>query len=130
MGQTNDRYSKKSTKSAPRFNDTKFIQYELSKEEKATCKSWVTTLEELDTLYLRFCESGYSMSAKWDDYSASFAAFGQTRDQKHANYGYMLTGRGSTPLKAMKQMLFKHYMIFDEMWAEFAESRSAYESDD
>jgi len=130
MGQTNDRNAKKGGKTATRFNDVEFVQYELSVEEKAKCKAWCTTLDELDTATLRFCESGYTQSWKWDEYSKSYASFAQTKDQNSENFGLMLTGRGSTPLKAVKQALYKHYMIFDAVWPAPAKSRAEYEIDD
>lgn len=120
----------KSKGKSERFNDVRFVQYELSAEEKKQCKSWCTSFEEIDTLLLRLMEGGYRASEKWDDYGKCFAAFIQTFDTKHPHFGCILTGRGSTPLKALKQALFKHYVVFDEEWGSWLEARGGVEIDD
>lgn len=121
---------KKPPKPRERFNDVRFVNYELSADERAACKAWQTGPGDVDSAALRFCEQGYRFSVKWDDYSHSFACFAQAVLPTSGNAGLMLTGRGSSPFKAVKQAMFKHFMIFDEEWGGFAETRVTQELDD
>jgi hypothetical protein len=130
VGQTNDRPQTTGGKTAKRFNKARFVQYELSADQKATCKAWLLDPESLHDAMFKFCEAGYSFSCKWDGYSKSYAAFGRIDAPKHENFDLILTGRGSSPIKAVKQMLFKHFMVFDMLWAAYAERREDYEFDD
>ena len=43
----------------------------------------------------------------------------QKIDPNSANGGLILTGRGSTPFKSLKQLLFKHYNVMGERWETF-----------
>lgn len=121
---------KPAKKQASRFNDLKFVNYELTKDEKTRCKAWLPTLEEHEDALLKFCESGYKISVKWDDYSNSYAAFAQATQPDDDNFGLLLTGRGSTPHRAVKQALYKHFMVFDLQWGGYAERRDIEELDD
>lgn len=106
-----------------RFNDVQFVQYELTKAERDHCKTWCTTLEEFDTAFLNIIDAGYRVSAKYDDYSKAYSAFVQTFDQADAHFNCILTGRGSTPTKAIKQALYKHFVVFDREWGSWLERR-------
>lgn len=120
---------KKQEKKA-RFNDVRFVNYELTKEEKQSCKAWLPTLDEFDDCCLKFVEGGYRYSVKWDDYTQSFACFAQSDGSRPDNSGLLLTGRGSTPSKAVKQAMFKHFVVFDLDWGGWAERGSPEELDD
>jgi len=116
--------------SAPRFNNAKFVNYELSSDERAACKAWLPNLDAVDDALLKAVEQGYKISVKWDTYSQAFSAFMVTDDSKTENVGIINTGRGSTPLKAIKQALYKHFVVFDLVWSPFAQGGPRTELDD
>lgn len=114
----------------PRFNDVVFIQRELSAEESLACKRQVAPLEALDDSAMSLGDQGYRISLKWDTYGDCYGAWMQQTQDGKPNAGMCLTGRGSTPMKALKQLFFKHYVLLEENWADFREARSKDEIDD
>lgn len=122
-------YNKKSKKKE-RFNDNVFIQYELDEVLSKTCKDWSVNEGELFDAIERLVDSGYTLSVKHDTYNDCPSAFLRQTEEGGPNFGYILTGRGSTARKAVKQLLFKHYTVMEERWQEFAPRSRAIEIDD
>lgn len=128
MGQTNDKEKRpvrraRSAGTAERFNDAKFVQYELDKVEQQQCKAWALDAADAWAEMLPLLDEGYSFTVKFDGFSNCYACFVQVRGvPDHANSGLILTGRGSEPFKAVKQALFKHKAI-DATWLPYAERR-------
>lgn len=92
-----------------------FVRYELDESQRAECKKWSPTLVELDDEILKMNEELYTISLKYDDYNSCYSCNITMPDVKHANYNLCLTGRGSTPFKALKQALYKHHSV-DHVW--------------
>jgi len=113
-----------------RYSDVRFVNYELSKEQATACKAKAVSHEDLWETAHELCTDGYSISLRWDDYSKSYAAFVSTKDEKSPNFGLMLTGRGSSPFKALKQAMFKNFDLMDGDWTDFAERGGPDEIDD
>lgn len=108
----------RSTK-AERFNDSVFIKRELSADEQRALKAQPFTPEQAVQELLRLCDRGYKLTFKYDTYTNSHAVWASATDPTHMNYGYILTGRGSEPWKALKQLLYKHYQLCnDETWSD------------
>jgi len=105
---------------AKRFNDAKFVQYELDKESQAMCKAWDLTSDALVDMLNGLADSGYRITVKYDTYSSSYAASMQEVHDTGRNSGLILTGRGTTAVKALKQLFFKHFHIMDGVWGEYA----------
>lgn len=100
-----------------------FVNYELTKEEQAACKKWEFGIEDYFNAIEKLLDSDYKVSFSQDTYNRCFAAFlTPTKDNK-VNEGMILSGRGSTPLKAFKQLCYKHFHIFDGLWGEFVGAR-------
>jgi hypothetical protein len=131
QGTKKDRRSSQEPKpKAARFNDTQFINYELDKASAAACKAWELDTDACFDALLKLCEAGYRVSLKWDDFSSAYGAFLQQTTAGEANFGYCLTGRGSSPYKACKQVLFKHFMVMGEIWESFADRKALEDIDD
>lgn len=102
---------------APRFNNARFVNRELSTEEGQALKALPYWSEDWDTYLLRANDSGYKVTLKYDEWSKSYAAFMTTDDEFSPNFQMILTGRGSCPLKALRQVLYKHYVLAaEEQW--------------
>lgn len=115
---------------AQRFNDVKFVNWSLTAEEKQSCKSWLTALEDYDNAMGNTIESGYKITTSYDGFRSCFtASIVPTADAK-SNQGYILTGKGSTPIKAIKQAMYIHYVIMDGDWAAYSTANYAEELDD
>jgi hypothetical protein len=115
---------------ASRFNDAKFVNYELDKTAQASCKAWSIDASALFDGILKMCEVGYRFTLKYDHYSKAYACFVQQTEDKGKNSGYILTARGSTPEKAVKQALYKHYEVMAGDWEDFGERSKLDEIDD
>jgi len=66
----------------------------------------------------------------FDERNNAFGCWFLPQGEKHVNAGFILTGRGSSPIKAFKQAAFKHYTLFDTLWGEYAAPNNADEIDD
>jgi len=120
--------AKKST--IPHFDESKFLSYSLTKEQQAELKKTTMSADDYDNMLLRLEEDGYKITGRYDDFNKAFACWIMPVEKKHPNYGYILTGRGSTPLKAIKQAAYIHYTIFDQDWPAHYEGKRTEEIDD
>lgn len=103
--------------SAPKSTRVKweFVRYELDEAQIKQCREWVLDWETLDDLLLKLHEYEYKFVLKWDAYNSCYQAMMSTDNKFQPNYNLGLVGRGSTPLKALKQVLFKHAAC-GEVW--------------
>lgn len=115
---------------ATRFNEAQFIQYELDVDQQRECKAWTVSESELFDDVFALIRDGYKFTLKWDSWSRSDACFMQPADPDGPNAGYILTGRGSSPFKALKQCVYKHRVCLDGEWGGYAERRGGDTIDD
>jgi hypothetical protein len=113
-----------------RFNDSVFVNWSLTDEQKASCKAWCTTLEDMDAAEISLLQSNYKITVSWDDFRQCYTASLLPQGDDHENKGYILTGKGSTPSKARKQALFVHFHVMDGEWSTYSTGGSAEELDD
>jgi len=99
-------------------SDSEFVNYELSAEETAQQRRWRSDLDDVSAVWGEVLEEGYRVNTKWDDYSSAFAAF-IIPDERSDNAGYILTGRGGTPYRAVAEALFKHRFSLPGGWATY-----------
>jgi hypothetical protein len=98
--------------------EVKFINYDLTIEDKNAFKTWAHehSGQEAFDLIMQVTESGYNLSTKFSEYDGCHAAF-ITPTKQHPEYeGYILSGRGSTPFGAIMGALFRHLVLFAETW--------------
>jgi len=98
--------------------DSEFVNLELTNEQREQYRSWRQDVEEVENLWSETCEEGYRVNTKYDDYSGAYAAF-VIPDAGSDNAGYILTGRGGTPYRAVTEALFKHHFLLQGGWANF-----------
>jgi len=113
-----------------RFNDAQFVNYELDKTAQAACKAWDLSESAALQCVMDLVDRGYSVTLKYDDYSDAYTAFLRPGIGAKENVGLILTGRGSSPYKALKQVLFKHYEVMAETWEFFVGAGRDLEIDD
>lgn len=99
-----------------------FVQRELSDTERADCKAWSFEEGAAGSYLLDYCLRGYKITFREDAYTQSFAAWVIAPDGDDPNAGLILSGRGSTPLKALKQCAYKDHQIFG--WGPWQRSSS------
>jgi hypothetical protein len=98
--------------------DSEFVNLELTNEQRNDYRNWRQDLEEVENLWSEVCEEGYRVNTKYDDYSSAYAAF-VIPDGQSDNAGYILTGRGGSPYRAVSEALFKHRFLLQGNWANF-----------
>jgi hypothetical protein len=118
------------TKNAPQFDKATFVSYTLSKEQRSELKATVFTLDQMDSQMLKLEEEGYKITFRPDDFNSCHAAWIIPTGDKHPNSGMILSGRGSTPLKALKQALYIHYQVFDSEWGDWRNEAKGEDLDD
>ena len=122
--------NKKPPMSPSAFLPAKFINYTLSKEQKDELKATELSIEYADDILVKLTEANYKVTFSYDDFAECFAAHVVPKGTEHKNAGFILAGRGSTPLKALKQAAYMHWQIFDEDWSEFYTARGRESLDD
>lgn len=93
-----------------------FLNVELDKEQKEKLRALPLWNEEFDQMLLTVIKAGFQVSLKVDGFNKCYAAYMQIRLHSHPCYGLILAGRGSTPLKAIRQLLYKHFEVLGEVW--------------
>ena len=126
--------TKKSTKK-PANNPSNgfkgFININLTDDDKATIKATSLTPEQLMDLLDGFIDDGYKFTFSYDDYSRCYQCIGTHKDSEHPDYGVLLSGRGSTTLKAFKQWWYMvSNMIGESDWSDWLKPNTRYEIDD
>jgi len=101
---------------AEKFGNVTWVNYDLSKDEQAALKLLPFWSDEWDSYLLRACDEGYRFTIKYDGFSKAYACYMSNPLNSHPNFGLMLTGRGSVPTKALRQVLYKHVVISKENW--------------
>jgi len=93
-----------------------FVRLELTEADKKVIATYCTTMDELDAALEGMIDDGYKFTLKWDSYTKSIAffAFPPEGDQ---NAGYILTGRGRYPSRAIRQLVYKHHTMLEGDWA-------------
>jgi hypothetical protein len=114
----------------PRFNDVVFISYPLTKEQTDEIKKAIWDIEDLDHALITLAEQEYKTTTSYDTYSSSYACFITPRGDKHINAGFILTGRGSSPHKAIRQAFYIHAVLFEYNWSGWKDERRNTEIDD
>ena len=94
------------------FIDPRLTPHELEKQKEMQ----LTAEEGFDSL-LKFIEEGFSVKFSFDDSNCCHQATATPKKTSHPYAGMYLVGRGSEPLKALKQLLYKHYHILNGIWS-------------
>ena len=93
-----------------------FIQCDLTDKQKAALKASAFTLEDGDSAIAKLNEQGYKFGLSYDSYNSCYQCSMNCGIEDSVNNGWCLTGRGSSPMKALKQVLYKHFQVFREDW--------------
>lgn len=113
----------------PRFNDVSFVNYTLPPAVAQTLKESPFSPEAGWKAIHDLNDTGYTVKFRYDEKYQNYTAFIQHSDPNHVNAGIILSGRGSSCMKALKQACFIHYEVTQAVWAGFIEPK-AVEIDD
>lgn len=107
--------TKQARKRDKQTNDIAWVNYNLSDEQKAELKAQKF---DLDDALVRLTEEDLKVTISYDSYNACYACFLIPKNQDDPNFGAILSGRGSTPAKSVKQACYIHWNIFDRNWSD------------
>lgn len=102
-------------KPATRQGDIVWVNYTLSDEQKQELKAQTFDFE---TALTRLTEEDMKVTISYDDYNSCYSCFLIPKQPGSVNYGAILSGRGSTPVKAVKQACYLHWNIFEGNWSD------------
>src|SRR5476651_1598109 len=91
---------------------SEFVQYNVTEKERAALKLTEFTGENMVDTIQELAEAGYKVTFRWDDYADCNAAWIIAPDDSDDNKGLILSGRGSSAIKAFKQASWLHYQRF------------------
>lgn len=112
------------------FQSRRFLQRELTSDEQKACKAWEAFVDRADDMLAAWLDAGGKVSARYDEFNRSYACWLIPSDGDTGKAGLILSGRGSTPMKALKQAFFKHYVVFEEEWPAEIDTRGPIDIDD
>lgn len=110
----------KNERTAKKDSGVSWVNYTLSADQKADLKSQTF---DFDNALLRLTEEGMKVTIAYDDFNECYSCYLIPKSPDHANAGCILSGRGSTPIKAVKQAAYIHWNIFDGDWSDARQSR-------
>jgi len=117
-------------KPTPNFPQATFVSYTLSEDQRKELKKTLFSFDEIDSQMLKLLEEDYKITFRPDTFNKCHACWLIPAGDKHSNAGMILSGRGSTPLKALKQALYIHYQIFDGEWGAWRDTSKGEDIDD
>lgn len=93
-----------------------FINYNLTNDEKKFLKEQGVDHERIWDSTESAIEAGWTFKFSWDSYNRSYQVVVAQKYPDSPQVGYLLSGRGSTPMKALRQALY----IGDQLSWDFA----------
>ena len=120
----------KTRQKTARFNDAQFINWSLTVEEKQQVKAWNPDAEEIDEIETEIIQEHCKITRSYDDFAECYSCSIVPTAKHKTNYGYILVGKGSTPLKAFKQAVYIHKQIFAGDWSTYSKGGRAEDLDD
>lgn len=83
-----------------------FINYNLTDDEKKFLKEQGVDHERIWDSTESAIEAGWTFKFSWDGYNRSYQVVVSQRHPDSPQIGYLLSGRGSSPMKALRQALY------------------------
>lgn len=99
------------------FESIKFVNRNLSVEEKEDHDTANRPVEYVAVEFLKLALRGYSLKVSFDAYSKCMQATLLVWQKENANYGYGLSARGASAERAVSLLLYKHYDVLKENWS-------------
>lgn len=93
-----------------------FVDRPLSEDKTAEMRLWRTSGDNVEDTLSVMLEGGCRVSQKYDDYNECFAAYAFAPEGGE-NAGYVLVGRGGTPLRALSELAYRHAILTSGVWA-------------
>lgn len=117
-------HTNRKTNVPPAWRPATFVSVTLTDEDRAAIKAAPNSFESVDDTLIALITDGYKFTLKLDAYNQCFACY-MAAPEKSANQNCILTGRGSSPLRAVKQAVYMHRVVLDGDWPDVNEPKRA-----
>lgn len=107
-----------------------WINWSLTDKEKKALKATNLSLDDYEDFMVKLTESGHKVTVSHDAFNDCYSAAIVPTQENTLNKGFILTGKGSTPLKAIKQACYIHFSIFNGDWSTYSTRTGREEIDD
>lgn len=125
-----DRADARAGKPVAYTGKSEFVNYSLTMEETQHVKKTEITVEFFESTVIRLTEEGYAVSFSYDDYNSCYSCLLRPKFTNNPNAGFLLNGRGSTPVRALRQAAYIHYIVFESDWSAHYQQSKRQELDD
>jgi len=95
-----------------------YLRCELTDQQKVELKGQSLSWEEASNTLTELLEADYRVTLKYDTSNSCFQALMSSTLSENEAAGWTLAARGSEPLKALKQLFYKHYVMLSEQWGQ------------
>jgi len=93
-----------------------FVECTLDKDALAELKSWVITPAEILDKMGDMIDDGYKITLSRDENATFVGAYATTKADHETNPKMCLGSRGATIVYSLKALLYKHYVLLDQIW--------------
>lgn len=107
-----------------------FIRCDLSEQDKADVRDWPMWENDADGLLKQLVDGGHTISLKPDGQNGGYAAYCVPTPTNKAHEGMALAGRGSTPIKALRQLCYKQFVLLKGIWGDRPNKDTAFDYED
>lgn len=99
------------------FKSAEFINYALTEADKARLPDFRAKVEaDYWGILDKLIGAGYKLSVTHDSYAECEACYLSSSDEKNPNHGFILSGRAHSSEMAVIGCLYRHYIVFEELW--------------
>jgi hypothetical protein len=95
---------------------SEFVRVEPSEKERQTIKALDFSAENMSDALEELTQAEYKVTFKWDTYADCQCCWLIAPDSNEDNKGLILSGRGSTAVKAFKQVFWLHTVKLHAIW--------------
>lgn len=99
------------------FKPAEFVNISLEPKQRDELKASIWGVDEFESAFAALCVDGYSLKLRYDERNDCFSAWLLPRDGSK-NSGWILSGRGSTAMRAVKQVCYIHFKLLEGDWTE------------
>jgi len=124
MARTKSAAAKKRAAKKPEFRG--FVNHNLTKQEKVDFDAWLDgkSVDELFTWLEEMVDNYYKMSVKHDSYGGGVQVSLTCSKDTNIDYGLVMTSRAPDTYNALWLSCFKHVILFNSVWDEYASDGS------
>jgi len=100
------------------YSDVKWVNLDLTLKQAAHMKETYLEGDKVLADWQNLLDSHYKVTVAEDLYNKCYSCYVIPVGDEHPNAGFILSARGSDFMKAVRGALYRHYALFDGVWAD------------